>query len=57
MLKGKQIAVVGLVVVLMGLLFSLDIKGLVKEEDGEHAGGAAQSAAQVPAVSLETIGT
>lgn len=56
MLKGKQIAVIGLVVVLMGLLFSLDIKGLVKEEDGQHEGEAAQqSAAQMPAVSLETI--
>jgi hypothetical protein len=56
MLKGKQIAVIGLVVVLMGLLFSLDIKGLVKEDDGQHEGEAAQqSAAQMPAISLETI--
>ncbi|MEJ6981015.1 tetratricopeptide repeat protein [Pedobacter sp. P351] len=32
-MNRKQIAVIGLVVVLMGLLLSLDIKGLVKEED------------------------
>lgn len=54
MLKGKQIAVIGLVALLMGLLFSLDIKGLVKEE-GQHAGEAAQEASQVQTLSLESI--
>ena len=54
MLKGKQIAVIGLVVVLMGLLFSLDIKGLVKEE-GQHSGEAAGEAAQTTVVTLEAV--
>lgn len=51
MLNVKQIAVIGLVIVLIAALFSLDIKGLVKEEKGETA------AAQQPVsqVSLETI--
>ena len=53
MLKGKQIAVIGLVVVLMGLLFSLDIKGLVKED--EHSGEAAGNTAQTTAINLETV--
>ncbi|WP_207535750.1 tetratricopeptide repeat protein [Desertivirga arenae] len=54
MLKGKQIAVIGLVALLMGLLFSLDIKGLVKEE-GQHAGEAAEGASQVQTLSIESI--
>ncbi|WP_256010738.1 tetratricopeptide repeat protein [Desertivirga xinjiangensis] len=54
MLKGKQIAVIGLVVLLMGLLFSLDIKGLVKEE-GQHAGEGAEAATQVASISLESV--
>ena len=53
MLKGKQIAVIGLVVVLMGLLFSLDIKGLVKED--EHTGEAAGNTAQTTAINLEAV--
>ena len=52
MLKGKQIAVIGLVVV-MGLLFSLDIKGVVKED--EHSGEAAVNTAQATAINLETV--
>lgn len=47
-MNGKQIAVVGLVVVLMGLLLSLNIKGLVKDE--QHAGEAATEATQTVAV-------
>ncbi|WP_235904473.1 tetratricopeptide repeat protein [Arcticibacter tournemirensis] len=54
MIKRKQIAVIGLVVVLMGLLLSLDIKGLVKEE-GQHSGEAATSASQATVVSLESV--
>ncbi len=44
-MNRKQLTVIGLVVVLMGLLFSLDIKGLVKD-DGQHAGEAAQNSAE-----------
>lgn len=54
MLKGKQIAVIGLVVLLMGLLFSLDIKGLVKEE-GQHSGEGAENATKAATVSLEVV--
>jgi tetratricopeptide (TPR) repeat protein len=54
MLKGKQIAVIGLVTLLMGLLFSLDIKGLVKEE-GQHAGEAAEGASQFQTLSIESL--
>lgn len=38
----------------MGLLFSLDIKGLVKEE-GQHSGEAAGEAAQTTVVTLEAV--
>lgn len=54
-MNRKQLTVIGLVVVLMGLLFSLDIKGLVKD-DGQHAGEAAQnSAAKTIAITLQTV--
>lgn len=53
MINGKQIAVIGLVVVLMGLLFSLDIKGLVK--DGQHSGEAAENATQASLVTVQTV--
>lgn len=53
-MKGKQIAVLGLVVVLMGLLLSLDIKGLVKEE-GQHSGEAAESAAQTSVLTVQAV--
>lgn len=56
MINGKQIAVIGLVVVLMGLLFSLDIKGLVKE-DGQHSGEAAESASETSLVTVQTVST
>lgn len=54
MIKKKQIAVIGLVVVLMGLLLSLDIKGLVKD-DGQHSGESASEASQMAVVSLESV--
>lgn len=53
MINGKQIAVIGLVVVLMGLLFSLDIKGLVK--DSQHSGEAAENASQASLVTVQTV--
>lgn len=53
-MKRKQIAVVGLVVVLMGLLLSLDIKGLVKEE-GQHSGEEAENAAKVSVLTIQTV--
>ncbi|MGV3508868.1 MAG: tetratricopeptide repeat protein [Sphingobacteriaceae bacterium] len=52
-MNRKQIAVIGLVVVLMGLLLSLDIKGLVKEE-GEPSGDGAEMA-QTSGLTLETV--
>lgn len=52
MLKGKQITVIGLVVVLMALLLSLNIKGLVKG-DSQHTGG--EAAAETPAASNLSI--
>ncbi|WP_069660556.1 tetratricopeptide repeat protein [Arcticibacter eurypsychrophilus] len=57
MIKGKQIAVIGLVVVLMGLLLSLNIKGLKKGEEGQHSGEAAEKASQLPMVSVESVST
>ena len=53
-MRGKQIAVIGLVVVLMGLLLSLDIKGLVKEE-GQHSGDGAENAAQTSVLTVEKV--
>ncbi len=38
MIKRKQIVVIGLIIVLMGLLLSLNIKGLVKDR-GQNSGG------------------
>jgi tetratricopeptide (TPR) repeat protein len=55
-MRGKQIAVVGLVVVLMGLLLSLDIKGLVKE-DGQHSNEAAENASEATVLTLESVST
>lgn len=56
MINKKQIIVVGSVVILMGLLLSMDIKGLVKpkegSEDGPHASAAGN---QTPIVSLKGI--
>jgi len=58
MLQRKQIIVIGSVVVLMGLMLSLDIQGLVKPNEGaaaSNASGPAQEAAIVKEVSLEDI--
>ena len=52
-MNRKQIAVIGLVVVLMGLLLSLDIKGLVKEED-QPSGDGQENAAQISALTIES---
>lgn len=53
-MNGKQIAVVGLVVVLMGLLLSLDIKGLVKEE-AQESGAATADASQANVLAIESV--
>jgi tetratricopeptide (TPR) repeat protein len=53
-MKGKQIAVIGLVVVLMGLLLSLPIKGLV-EEDEQNSGEASQNASGAAALTVESV--
>lgn len=55
MFKRKQIVVIGLVVVLMGLLLSLKIKKLEKVDEGHSTGAEAPEAA--PALSLETVST
>ena len=49
----KQIAVIGLVVVLMGLLLSLDIKGLVKDDE-QSSGDGPENAAQTSALTIES---
>ncbi|OZA53476.1 MAG: hypothetical protein B7X75_09095, partial [Sphingobacteriales bacterium 39-40-5] len=56
MLQRKQIIVIGSVVVLMGLMLSLDIQGLVKPNEGAaaNASGTAQTE-KVKEVSLEDI--
>lgn len=51
-MTGKQIAVVGLVVVLMGLLLSLNIKGLVKEDGANQA---TEQAASTVTINLQTV--
>lgn len=51
MINRKQIAVIALVVVLMGLLLSLNIKGLVKG-DQQHANAQANGEAAAPAANL-----
>jgi tetratricopeptide (TPR) repeat protein len=53
-MKRKQIAVIGLVVVLMGLLLSLDIKGLVKEE-GQHSNEAAENASKTSVLTIQSV--
>jgi tetratricopeptide (TPR) repeat protein len=52
MLNVKQIALIGLVILLVAALFSLDIKGLVKEDKAEAAATATEQKIQV---SVETI--
>jgi len=53
-MNRKQIAVIGLVVVLMGLLLSLDIKGLVKEDE-QPSGDGPENAAQTSALTIESV--
>lgn len=55
MLNRKQILVVGSVVILMGLLLSLDIKGLVKEEGQNTEAVNSESSASAAAVTLESV--
>jgi tetratricopeptide (TPR) repeat protein len=63
MMKSKQYVVIGLVGVLMVFLYSLDIKGLVKQEnEGEKAGmestataGSAQQAKEVNAATVTSV--
>jgi tetratricopeptide (TPR) repeat protein len=50
MLNAKQVSVIGLVILLIGALFALDIKGLVKEEGKEET-----PANEVAQVSLESV--
>lgn len=50
-MNRKQIAVIGLVLILMGLLLSLDIKGLVKEEG--QPGEGTKNAAQASVLTIE----
>ena len=52
-MNRKQIAVIGLVVVLMGLLLSLDIKGLVKDDE-QSSGDGPENAAQTSALTIES---
>jgi len=53
-MNRKQVAVIGLVIVLMGLLLSLDIKGLVKEDGGQSENGA-ENAAQSSSLTIESV--
>ncbi|WP_276360047.1 tetratricopeptide repeat protein [Daejeonella sp. H1SJ63] len=55
MLNRKQIVVIGSVVILMGILLSLDIQGLVKPEENASASSAVPAAAPVKAVSVEEV--
>jgi Tfp pilus assembly protein PilF len=54
MMHRKQIAVIGLVVVLMGLLLSLDIKGLVKDDSQQEAEAATTASASAN-LSIESV--
>jgi len=55
MLKKNQIIVIGSVVVLMGLLLSLDIKGLVKPVEQHNASGTAAPGTGETTVTLESV--
>jgi hypothetical protein len=59
MLNRKQIIVIGSVVVLMGLMLSLDIQGLIKPNEGAGASNSSvqPQAAKVKEVSLEDVST
>jgi tetratricopeptide (TPR) repeat protein len=56
MVKKQQFIVIGSIVILMGLLLSLEIKGLVKPtEQNDASGSAASSATQT--ISIESVST
>lgn len=55
MLNRKQLIVIGSVVILMGLMLSLDIQGLVKPDEGREAGTAAPASAPVKELTLEEV--
>lgn len=55
MFNRKQIVVVGSVVVLMGLMLSMDIKALIKPKEGSEAAKASSAAAPVKTFSLEEV--
>lgn len=55
MLNRKQIIVIGSVVVLMGLLLSLDIQGLVKPEENAPSSNATATSAPVKSVSVDEV--
>jgi tetratricopeptide (TPR) repeat protein len=55
MLNRKQIVVIGSIVILMGLLLSLDIKGLVKDEEKNTGAVNNESSHSEASVSVETI--
>jgi tetratricopeptide (TPR) repeat protein len=55
MLKRNQIIVIGSIVVLMGILLSLDIKGLVKPSQQHNSSGTAAVAAVESTVTLESV--
>jgi len=55
MLKRNQIIVIGSVVVLMGILLSLDIKGLVKPAEQHNASGTAATRPAETTVTLESV--
>ena len=55
MFNRKQIIVIGSVVVLMGLLLSLDIQGLVKPEESAPSSNAAATSAPVKSVSVDEV--
>ncbi|HEY0769567.1 MAG TPA: tetratricopeptide repeat protein [Sphingobacteriaceae bacterium] len=56
MLNRKQIVVIGSIVILMGLLLSLDIKGLVKDDEQNTGAVSNESSHSEPtAISLESI--
>ena len=56
MLQRKQIIVIGSVVILMGLMLSLDIQGLVKPNEGAAANASGPAKAEnVKEVSLEDV--
>lgn len=55
MLNRKQIIVIGSVVVLMGLLLSLDTQGLVKPEENAPSSNATATSAPVKSVSVDEV--